>query len=45
MSIIFSDWNFLIARYVMNMLLLAMCSGLGVFFAATIWQQLAGMAG
>ena len=30
---------------VMNMLLLAMCSGLGVFFAATIWQQLAGMAG
>ena len=25
---------------VMNMLLLAMCSGLGVFFAATIWQQL-----
>lgn len=30
---------------VMNMLLLAMCSGLGVFFAATIWQQLVGMAG
>lgn len=30
---------------VMNLLLMAMCTGLGIFFAATIWQQFAGIAG